>query len=132
MHRSTHLSLLFAVIGLSCSGGEPHPCDDGTPTCDSSLLVLLPDPRTEFTLAVSDELGLDITVDCPLADATDNQLGDYTVYCGAGRLQIDTFRHFGDAVDVQLEEAQTRDFSPDYSKGGDFCGNACTSGTIQL
>lgn len=120
------------ALAAGCSGGEPHACDGGTPTCDSALVILLPDPRTDFRLYVTDELGMDVTMDCPVTDPATEQQGDYDLVCGGGRLSIGTFRSFGDTVDVQLEEGQPKTYTPDYSRGGDYCGNPCTSGTIQL
>lgn len=116
----------------ACGGNEPHACDNGTPTCESSLVVLLPDSRTDFRLYVTDDLGLDIVMDCPADDPTTEQQGDYTLLCGAGRLTINTFLSFGESVDVQLEEGQPKTYTPTYSRGGDYCGNPCTNGTIQL
>jgi hypothetical protein len=120
----------------SCSGEDPHPCDDGVPTCDSSLVVLLEegDLRTEFTLTLKDDVGLDIVVDCPLPEENaDGVFDDYTVICGGGRLTISTFRYFSDVISVQLEESPPRDLPVEpQSKGGDFCGNTCTNGTVQL
>lgn len=126
--------LALLVVVSSCSGKEPHPCDEGTPTCDSSLIVLLPDPRTEFTLTLKDDAGLDIVVDCPLPEENaDGVFGDYTVICGGGRLTLQTFHYFSDVISVQLEEAEPRDLpSETYQRGGDFCGNACSTGTVQL
>jgi hypothetical protein len=127
-----YLSLMLVA---SCSGDEKHPCDDGPPTCDSSLVVLLEegDDRTQFTMTLKDDVGLDITVDCPLPEENaDGVFDDYTVVCGGGRLTLSTFRYFGDTISVQLEESPPRDIPVQQSKGGDFCGNACTNGTAQL
>jgi hypothetical protein len=126
---------LSLMLVASCSGDEKHACDDGVPTCDSSLLVLFEegDVRTEFTMTLEDDVGLDITVDCPLpAENADGVFGDYTVVCGGGRLTINTFLYFSDVISVQLEESPPRDLPVQQSKGGDFCGNACTNGTVQL
>lgn len=124
---------MLAVGLIGCSGpDEPHACDDGTPTCDSSMVVALADPRTEFTLRVKDERGLDIEVECPIPAGESEQLGDYSVICGSGRLTISTFLYFGDSIEVQLEEAAPRTFEPVWQKGADFCGNSCTTGTVQL
>jgi hypothetical protein len=121
------------AIVVACSGpDEPHPCDEGTPTCESALVVALPDPRTAFTIHVDDTEGMSLDVDCPIPDTGSEQLGDYSVICGAGRLTISTFRFFGDTIDVQLEESEVRSFTPDYQKGADYCGNTCTTGTVQL
>lgn len=121
------------VILVGCSGpDEPQACDAGTPTCDSALVVALPDPRVDFTLQVTDELGMDLVVECPIADTATEQRGDYSVICGAGRLTISTFKYFGDTVDVKLEESAVQTFTPDYQKGADYCGNTCTTGTVQL
>jgi hypothetical protein len=131
MRRWTVVALAF---GVGCSGGEVHECDAGTPTCESTLLILLPDPRTDFNLTVSDGEDLDLEVRCPLQEGAEDSgsSGPYTLFCGAGRLQIDTYLSFGDQVQVQLEQAEARDFEPRYSKGADYCGNPCTQGTIQL
>jgi hypothetical protein len=128
----------WTVVALACASGcsaDPvHDCDAGTPTCQSTLVIKLPDQRVDFNLTVTDDVGLDLEVRCPLqAEAADSgAAGPYTLFCGAGRLQIDTWLYFGDQVEVQLEQAQPRDFEPRYSKGADYCGNACTQGTIQL
>lgn len=126
--------LWWLTIGLlgSCSGEEPHDCDNGVPTCDSSLLIKMPDPRSEFTLTVKDDVGLDLVVDCPLPEGVSNVQGDYTLTCQAGALAIHTFRHFSDTVEVQLEELPAKDYPVNQQKGGDFCGNPCSNGTIQL
>ena len=122
----------LALCSLACSGDEVHPCDEGTPTCQSSLVVLLPDERVTFTLTLDDGQGLDITVGCPDPDAGMNVVDGYTLTCGAGRLTIETNTSFGDTVIVQLEESVPETHEPNYQKGGDFCGNPCTIGTIQL
>lgn len=123
---------LLALTLAACGGDEPHECDAGTPTCDSSLVVLLPDPRTDFTITVSDDNGLDLVITCPDPDTGADVFGDYTVICGEGRVTIETFRSFSTNVVVRLEETFDRTFTPDYQKGGDYCGNVCTTGTIQL
>jgi hypothetical protein len=124
---------MLAVGIVGCSGpDEPHACDDGVPTCDSSLVISLPDPRTDFRIRVSDELGLDLDISCPIPEGGTEQFGDYSVICGSGRLAIDTFDRFGDVLEVQLEEGAVRTIEPTYQKGGDYCGNPCTTGTVQL
>jgi hypothetical protein len=130
-------SLLLALAaGAGCSGGDdPHDCDAGTPTCESTLLVLLPDPRIDFNVSVKDELGLDLQVRCPLQEGVPDTAGEdgaYSLFCAAGRLQIDSFRYFGDHLEVQLEQGEPRQFEPRYSMGADYCGNTCTQGSIQL
>ena len=124
------------VLGLGlvgCSGpDEPHDCDAGTPTCESSLLVLLPDPRVDFRLHVADELGMDLVVDCPIPAGGSEDFEDYSVICGSGRLTISTFLYFADEVDVELEEGGSATYTVDHQKGSDYCANPCTSGTIQL
>ncbi|MEQ1504535.1 MAG: hypothetical protein ABMB14_20015 [Myxococcota bacterium] len=134
--RKALVTLVLSVGAVGsipgCPADEPHECDNGTPTCESSLVVLFPDPRVDFTVHVSDPLGLDLSVDCPLAEGASDVVGDYTLACGAGRLTITTFRAFGETVDVAVEEVPARTFTPDYQFGGDFCGNACTTGSVQL
>lgn len=126
------VALLVVLGGASCDGGKSYPCDDGTPTCDSSLLVLLPDPRTEFTLTLEDDAGMDFTVTCPLAEGDPGVFDDYTVVCGGGRLTITTFRYFSETISVQLEEAEPRNLPANQQRGADFCGNTCNTGTVQL
>ena len=122
-------------IAVGCSdggdadgGGE---CEQ-TPTCDSALVIALEDARTDFGLTVSDAVGMDIVVQCPIDEEGTEQFGDYSVICGAGRLTISTFLYFGDEVEVQLNAAEPKIWTPDYQKGIDYCGNTCTTGTIQL
>ena len=68
-------------------------------------------PRTEFTLHVSDALGMDLDVDCPIPETGTEQRGDYSVICGSGRLTISTYKYFADTIEVQLEESEVRTFT---------------------
>jgi hypothetical protein len=54
------------------------------------------------------------------------------ITCGASQVTIETNTSFGDEVVIQLEQGLTETITPDYQKGGDFCGNPCTVGTIDL
>jgi hypothetical protein len=121
-----------AVALTGCSGDEPHECDQGTPTCESLLTIKLPDPRVDFTLHVSDDIGMDLTIDCPQSDTGALDFGDYEAWCGAGTLTITTNLPLGHELEIQLEEGQPETFTPTYSRGGDFCGNECDQGTVQL
>ena len=121
------------AVWVGCSGSdEAHECEGGTATCESALIVNLPDPRTQFTLTLSDTQGMDIVVDCPAQDTGIDGDGTYTWVCGSGRATIETYKPFGETVTVQLGASPPRDFQPEYQRGGDFCGNVCTSGSIQL
>lgn len=121
---------VVAVALAGCPSAEPHECDGGTPTCDSSLLVLLPDGRAEFRLTV--DLGtVVLPLTCPNPDG-DLVVQEYTATCGAGQATVRTNLAFPDHVDVQLEDTQPVSYTPDYQEGGDFCGNPCTVGRIQL
>ena len=123
---------VVTVLALACSGNEPHDCDKGTPTCESRLLVSLPDARTDFTLHVSDELGMQVDMSCPATDGLPAQFEAYTAECGAGQLTITTYLPFGDQVVVQLEEGLEETYTPTYQRGGDYCGNECDLGNIHL
>ncbi len=115
----------------ACSGDEAHPCDAGTPTCESSMVLELPDPRTQFNLRVSDELGLDLEISCPNPDSIYEEEG-VTIVCGGGSVMLYQWAPFGEEVTVQLEEAQPHTYTPRWQLGADYCGNACTLGTIEL
>lgn len=115
----------------ACSGDETHPCDAGTPTCESSMVIELPDPRTQFELTVTDELGLDLALTCPNSESIYEQDG-VTIVCGGGTVILYQLGPFGDAVTIQLEEAEEHTYTPDWQLGADYCGNACTLGTIAL
>ncbi|MEZ5397895.1 MAG: hypothetical protein R2724_34725 [Bryobacterales bacterium] len=124
-------TVVGALALAGCSGGEPHECDNGEPTCDSSLVVSLPDPRVDFDMHLADDVGMDLQFHCPLPDP-EADFGAYTISCGAGRVQVDTAPYFGDDVDVQLGAGQIETYTPRYSRGTDYCSNACTQGSIQL
>jgi hypothetical protein len=122
----------LVAVWAGCSGDDPA-CDSKEPDCESSLVVLLPDDRTDFLLTVTDDVGLDVRAECPeLETDTAADFGDYVVTCGGGRLTIETFRYFAEEVTVQLGAAPEIVFTPDYQRGGDACGNPCNTGTIQL
>ena len=131
MFRTTWL---LPCLALGCGGdGVKHDCDAGTPTCESSLVVLMPDNRTEFVVSVSDGVGLAVDVQCPEPDTgLGNVVEGYVVTCGGGRVTFETSAFFGDEVTVGLEQLPDRTFTVDSQKGGDFCGNPCTIGTVQL
>lgn len=129
-HRRAAL-LLSPWLALACGDDEPHACDDGTPTCDSSLVVTIPTNSVDFSITIDDGEGLAGTIDCP-AVAGGNAFPGYTVTCGASQVTIETNGSFGDTVEVQLEQGIPETFTPDYQKGGDFCGNPCTIGTIEI
>ena len=125
-------SMILALL-VGCSGdGGPHECENGVATCDSSLIVNLPDPRTDFMLAVSDTQGMDLVIDCPAMDTGVASEGAYTWFCGQGRATINTWKPFGETVTVRLGSSPARDFTPSYSRGGDRCGNTCNTGIIDL
>ncbi len=127
--------LALALLGAACEEDVPHECDGGTPTCESTLIVLLPDPRTTFQIRIRDEQGFDATIDCP-SDDPDNIIDtapDYQYFCGQGRITLATNLYFQTPLFVTLEQGQDQQFaSPDIQYGSDFCGNPCTSMTLQL
>jgi hypothetical protein len=129
-----HVALLLPWLALACdNGGEKHPCDAGTPTCESSLVVVVPSNDVAFNLTIDDGEGLVATIQCPEpATGPGNEIEGYTVTCGSSQVTIETTGFFGDEVTVQLEQGAPETFTPDYQKGGDFCGNPCTIGTIDL
>lgn len=122
-------ALMMPLFALACDGaGDPHACDAGTPTCESSLVVIVPTNSVDFTLTLDDGQGLQTTIDCPEGGT----LEGYTITCGASQVTIETSSSFGEEVTVRLEQGVEESFTPNYQKGGDFCGNPCTIGTIQL
>jgi hypothetical protein len=122
----------WLVVLVACGGDDPpHECEQGTPTCDSSLLVYLPDSRDEFDLTVELD-GTTVSVTCPDPDGGDIVVTDYTATCGAGQVTFRTHLAFPDTVVVTLEALAPEVHTPDYQQGGDFCGNPCTIGSIQL
>lgn len=125
--------MALAALCAACSGDDtPRECDAGTPTCDSSLILNLPDDRTIFILEVTDNLGMDLTIECPDADTGLDTLDGYTWTCGTGRATIDAHVLFGDTVEVGVGATPPKPYTPDYQRGGDFCGNSCNIGTIDL
>lgn len=129
------LTRWMAAVALctACGGDrEPRECDAGTPTCDSSLIISFPDDRTRFLLEVTDDLGMDLTIDCPDEDTGLATQGGYTWTCGAGRVTIDAHVLFGATVEVGIGATPPKAYTPDYQRGGDFCGNSCNIGTIDL
>jgi hypothetical protein len=121
----------WLVLVAGCGGDEVRECDvEGTPTCDSSLIVYLPDARNEFTLRVELD-GLNLTAVCPDPDGS-QEIDAYTLTCGAGQITIRTNLSFPDTVVVQLEALPPETHMPNYQQGGDFCANPCTIGSIQL
>lgn len=123
---------VVAATVLGCGDDGTHACDAGTPTCDSSLVVAFPDGRTEFHLTVSDEYGMNVDIRCPTDQTAPVTFGDYEAQCGSGRLTITTFHTLGEVVTVKVEETAPEEFTVDYNKGIDFCGNECDIGTLQL
>ena len=127
--------LALALMVPACEEDVPHQCDDGTATCESTLIVLLPDPRTTFQIRIRDEEGFDVTIDCP-TDDPDNIIDtapDYQYFCGQGRITLATNLFFKTPMIVTLEQGTDQEFrTPDIQYGSDFCGNPCTSMTLQL
>jgi hypothetical protein len=127
--------LALAMLGAGCEEDVPHACDAGTPTCESTLIVVLPDARPIFNVRIRDDVGFDATISCP-SDDPDNfidQEPDYQFFCGGGRVTLSTFLHFEDHLFVTLEQGQDQEFNPPPTQfGSDFCGNPCTSMTVQL
>jgi hypothetical protein len=130
--------VLLGLVGfpVACDEGEPHECETaGTPTCESSLLVLLPDERTQFTMRIRDEVDFDATFTCPGTD-NDNILDDepdYQYFCGAGRVTLTTNLFFERRFFVQLESGVEQQFTdPETQFGADFCGNECNIVQVQL
>ena len=133
LESGRRVAMLLPWLALACDGGEAHDCDAGTPTCDSSLVIVVPTNSVAFRVTVRDGLGLDTTIECPEpTTGLGNELDGYTITCQASQVTIETSSSFGDAVVVQLEQGVEKTFNPDYQKGGDFCGNPCTIGTIEL
>jgi hypothetical protein len=121
----------WLLVLAACNGDdEVHECDNGTPTCDSSLLIYLPDSRDAFNLTI-DLGGTIVTAACPNPDG-DLEVEQYTLTCGAGQVTLRTYVAFPDTISVQLESLAPETHSPNYQQGGDFCGNPCTIGSIQL
>ena len=132
------LAGLLVLGGLSggCPAEEDHQCElEGTPTCDSSLVVVLPDARPVFTMRIRDEVALDATFDCPGTDLDNvlDQAPDYQYFCGAGRVTLTTNLFFERRFFVQLEAGVEQQFTdPDTQFGADFCGNECNIVQVQL
>ena len=131
------LAGLLVLGGLSggCPAEEPHDCDEGTPTCDSSLVVVLPDARPTFSMRIRDTKTFDVSFDCPGNDLDNvlDQAPDYQYFCGAGRVTLQTNLSFERHFYVQLELSEEQEFrDPPTQFGADFCGNECTTITAQL
>ena len=126
------MSRWWLLLGLVACGGddETHDCDAGTPTCTSTLVVRLPDAREAFTVTVVFGDGT-LVVTCP-SETGDLVVDPYTATCGQGQFTVTTDTAFPDTFSVQLEEKPPENYTPDYTNGADFCGNPCTSGTVQL
>lgn len=123
---------LFLALLPACDGGETHPCDDGSITCESQMILELADPRTDFELHVRDELGLELDLTCPYVQTGEYVVDGVTITCAAGQVTLVQFGPFGEEVVVQLEEGLEHTYHPSWGQGGDFCGNPCTQGTIAL
>jgi hypothetical protein len=123
---------VLAGVGLGCGDDSTHPCDAGTPTCASSLVILFTDARTEFHLTVTDLYGMNIDIFCPTEQTAPVTFGSYEAQCGAGRLTITTNLTLGEDVTVKVEETAPVEYFVDYNKGTDFCFNECNIGTLQL
>jgi hypothetical protein len=129
--------VVLAVLAAGCEEDVPHDCDNGTPTCESNLVVKLPDPRTTFTIRIRDDVEFDATIECPgtdPADGVDAEPG-YHYACGGGRITLWTNLSFETHFWVQLEQGQEQEFTDQHENlqfGTDFCGNECSSITVQL
>jgi hypothetical protein len=127
--------LALALLGAACEEDVTHACDAGTPTCESSLVVLMPDPRTMFTVRIRDDVGFDATITCPSTDSDNfiDEEPEVQFFCGGGRVTLATYLHFEDHLFVTLEAGADQEFDPPPTQfGSDFCGNTCTLMTIQL
>jgi len=87
---------------------------------------------TEFTVTLTDTNDMNITAECPDADTGFDTADGYSWICGQGRITVTGSVPFGATVSVRLGSANRRDFMPDWSRGGDLCGNECNMGVIQL
>ena len=126
------LALALGML-VACGEDEPRECDlENTPTCESQLIVNYPDSRTDFSLRVIDDLGMDIQFSCPAREGVPNEVGGYSWICGEGRATVFTNGAFGDNVRIQSGVDTPQDYTPDYSRSADFCGNGCTSGIIGI
>jgi hypothetical protein len=128
--------LVLAGLSGSCDEDEPRECETaGTPTCASSLVVILPDPRPVFSMRIRDDVDFDASFNCPGTDS-DNILDeepDYQFFCGAGRVTLQTNLSFERHFFVQLESGVEQEFrEPPTQFGADFCGNTCTTITATL
>ncbi|MCA9494218.1 MAG: hypothetical protein KC621_30030 [Myxococcales bacterium] len=124
--------LSIVPLLLGCDGGQTHACDDGSITCESSMVLELADPRPAFDLHVADELGLDLDLTCPWEQTGQYVVDGVTITCGTGQVTLEQFGSFGVEITVQLEEGLPKTYPADWQIGGDFCGNPCTLGTILL
>jgi hypothetical protein len=122
----------LAVLG-SCGTEEgTHPCDAGTPTCESRLVVQFPDDRPEFHLTLTDAFGMDIDIRCPTKTTEPVSFGAYQAQCGGGRITVTTNQTLSDTITVKVEQAAPVDYQVEYARGVDFCGNECDVGTLNL
>ncbi len=119
---------------VACSGDDVvRECEsEATSTCDSTLKVQFPDDRTEFRLTLNDTEGMALTFDCPTEKGDATVFENYSWVCGQGEATISTHRFFGQDVIVQVGSSVPNEYTPQYQRGGDFCGNPCTNGVVDI
>lgn len=126
--------LACALLLSACEEDVTPECEiEGTATCESSLVIAFEDGRTgEFRLVVTDDEGLDVQIDCPDLDDDPETSGAYTWFCGQGQVRIEANVPFGSEIRVGVGGVPPVAYTPDYSRGGDPCGNSCNNARIEI
>ena len=124
------------LIGVGCTSGDPPACEvEGRQTCTSQLVVRFRDAREgPFQLTLRDDVGMNLTIDCPDPDTGADILNGYQWVCGNAEVTIITdTSYFASEIEIGVGQLPSDTFPVEpYSQGSDACGNICTTGTVEI
>lgn len=132
MSRGT---LMFVVAWMVGCESEPPDCEvQGIQTCDSQLEIRFRDGFAgDFRLLVSDEVGMDIVIECPDTTKGPDEQDGYTWFCSEESVLITTSTsYFANEVDIGVGALPPQSFEVQQTTGQDQCGNLCTIGSVEI
>lgn len=128
---------LWATMAIAMVGCETEPpeCEVlGIQTCRSELRIRFRDDQPgPFTLVVQDDVGMDLTINCPDETKGPDEQDGYMWICGGSEVLIThESSYFANEVRIGVGGLPPTTREVQNTPGQDACGNRCTTGSVEI